>query len=723
MFSNIKITHKLGFMVVLVLIGFAAVGAVYFKLLQTQTQTSKELSHSEAVLFGLEEIRAQIDGARRLANKFFTEHNPDGFEATETALHVVTDALDKWEQLGLNEAQTAALNALRTAYTELDESFEAAGETLLELGLDQDSGAHGAMRSTIHALEQQLAELRQSVDLADNTLPSGETFGATTLADNAKRSMASLALDNLMLTMRRHEKDFIQREDDKYVERMVDTREQFLETLDNPALSAEQQQTFSGQVDSYFGQFLNVVELTKRYQELRNQFLASEQAVGALITENVNEIAGDFDEVRAESASQLEQLNQIFFAILAIVAVAVVLGIILVATGLIRSLRRLSGTVQQVAQGDLEARAKMPGGDELAQLGSAFDNMLDQRVNDLVRAEKENEQLNDSVINLMDAADRLSKRDLTVVVPVSEDITGNVSDALNQMARQTAKTMADINNVAAQLEQVANAVRQQGDKVAGVAAEERQVVAQALQSLERSAATMAEMVTIASNANELAGNASDSSKKALGAVRTTVQSMGEIRNSVGEAEKSIKRLGERSQEISTIVDVIKDIAERTHTLALNAGMQAVAAGEAGRGFSVVADEVQRLAETARESTNQITALVNSIQSESSESMATMNKTISQVVQGSELAERAGKRMRVTQKATDDLVGSVAQIGERSKLLETTNRELREQATALEQSTAATEQEIQAQAEQTNTLFKFLQNLVQSVRVFKLPEAA
>ena len=133
--------------------------------------------------------------------------------------------------------------------------------------------------------------------------------------------------------------------------------------------------------------------------------------------------------------------------------------------------------------------------------------------------------------------------------------------------------------------------------------------------------------------------------------------MEEIRNSVGEAEKSIKRLGERSQEISTIVEIIKDIAERTHTLALNAGMQAVAAGEAGRGFSVVADEVQRLAETARDSTNQITALVKSIQAESSESMATMNKTLSQVVQGSELAERAGKRMRITQKATDDLVKS------------------------------------------------------------------
>ncbi|MCB1803657.1 MAG: methyl-accepting chemotaxis protein, partial [Candidatus Competibacteraceae bacterium] len=312
---------------------------------------------------------------------------------------------------------------------------------------------------------------------------------------------------------------------------------------------------------------------------------------------------------------------------------------------------------------------------------------------------------------------------LTVQVPVSEDITGNVSDALNMMTRRTAATMGEINSLAAQLEQAALAVQQQGEKVAQVAATERQVVDQALASLGQSAETMNEMAQLAASSNELADNTSTSTKRALGAVRNTVQNMNAIRNTVSETEKSIKRLGERSQEIGAIVEIIKDIAERTHTLALNAGMQAVAAGEAGRGFSVVADEVQRLAETARESTAQIATLVQSIQAESSETMATMNKTISQVVEGSELAERSGKRMRVTQKATLELVSAVQQIAERSTSLVETNEALRGQAAQLRQSTQATEQELEGQAQQTRGMFTYLQNLVAAVRVFKLPESA
>jgi len=206
-------------------------------------------------------------------------------------------------------------------------------------------------------------------------------------------------------------------------------------------------------------------------------------------------------------------------------------------------------------------------------------------------------------------------------------------------------------------------------------------------------------------------------------VRNTVHSMNDIRNSVSETEKGIKRLGERSQEISSIVEIIKDIAGRTHTLALNAGMQAVAAGEAGRGFSVVADEVQRLAETARESTDQIAALVQSIQAEAAETMATMNKTIDQVVQGSGLAETAGKRMRRTQQTTDKLVTAVAQIAERSKGQLAITDALRGQAIELQESTMATEQELQEQHAQTDNMFTYLRELVQSVRVFKLSDAA
>lgn len=448
-----------------------------------------------------------------------------------------------------------------------------------------------------------------------------------------------------------------------------------------------------------------------------------EMNVENLIDSTVKVWTRETETVRTQGDTQLKQINNLFISVLIGVAFLALLATLSLTQKLRRSLHRLQGTVQQVTAGDLEARARMSGSDELALLGNAFDRMLDERVADLAKQAQENEQINNSVIQLMDAADRLCQRDLTVMVPVGADITGNVSDALNQMTRQTARVMGDINKLAAQLETVAGTVRRQGGKVSDVATVEREVVQQVLDKLAQSATTMVDMAKLAASCNEIGDKASRSTKQALLTVRDTVQSINGIRSSVSETEKSIKRLGERSQEIGGIVEIIKDIAERTHTLAINAGMQAVAAGEAGRGFSVVADEVQRLAETARESTRQIAALVQSIQAESSETMSTMNKTISQVVAGSELAEKAGQRMRFTQRNTQELVTAVQQIAERSKVQEAINVELHDQANKLEQSTVATEQELREQIEQAENMFGYLGSLVKSVRVFKLPEAA
>jgi methyl-accepting chemotaxis protein len=193
-----------------------------------------------------------------------------------------------------------------------------------------------------------------------------------------------------------------------------------------------------------------------------------------------------------------------------------------------------------------------------------------------------------------------------------------------------------------------------------------------------------------------------------------------IRNTVHETEKSIKRLGERSHEISAIVEIIKDIAERTHTLALNAGMQAVAAGEAGRGFSIVADEVQRLAEMARESTGRITLLVKSIQAESSESMRIMNKAIDQVVVGSDKADIASEAMRSTGEAAGTLLEAINRLTEQSKEQAAYNEGLNNMAGQLRITSEATGAELVAQAEQTEAMLANMQQLVQSVEVFTLP---
>ena len=165
----------------------------------------------------------------------------------------------------------------------------------------------------------------------------------------------------------------------------------------------------------------------------------------------------------------------------------------------------------------------------------------------------------------------------------------------------------------------------------------------------------------AQQANNQADRALENTQVALNTVNESVQGINSIRDTISETEKRIKRLGERSQEITGVVNLINSIAERTHILALNASMHAASAGEAGRGFAVVADEVQRLAENAREATKEISTLVNNIKLETGDTVTAMNNAITQVAKGTELAEEAGNAMLMTQASTKELVEAVELI--------------------------------------------------------------
>jgi methyl-accepting chemotaxis protein len=231
---------------------------------------------------------------------------------------------------------------------------------------------------------------------------------------------------------------------------------------------------------------------------------------------------------------------------------------------------------------------------------------------------------------------------------------------------------------------------------------------------------MTQVAELAAASNRAAEQATTSTTTALGSVNETVRGMEGIRESIAEAEKRIKRLGERSQEITGIVNLINTIAERTHVLALNASMQAAAAGDAGRGFAVVAEEVQRLAESSRQATQQIAQLVSNIQIETADTINTVNRTISQVVTGSELASKSGAQMRETQQSTASLVELVKRITSSAQVQMKIATELRNRVHQIGASTEKTAAEILLQSEATADLSKSADRLVESVRVFKLP---
>jgi len=402
------------------------------------------------------------------------------------------------------------------------------------------------------------------------------------------------------------------------------------------------------------------------------------------------------------------------------------LGLIglLVATRLANSINKpikaLQSTMQEVALGNMDARTNMQRTDELGQLGYVFDNLLDERVSTLVQSAHENEILNNSVIGIMQSLGSLAQNDLTVKIPVTGDVTGAISDAINLVTTETGTALRQVLNISTNVARASSVVRQRSNEVALAAEKNMLEISEASRELETSARALDQIAGQAQSANRAAEKAIVATSSALRMVSETVQGVTKSRDQIRETEKRLKRLGERTQEINSVVGIINQIAERTSVLALNAGMQAAAAGDAGRGFALVADEVKRLAESARDATRQIGTLVNGIQADTVDTMRTMNETIAQVVDISKLAERAGDQMEQTLSVTDGLVSTVREITSTTAAQAATSNILLRRAQTIDQTSKDTLTQLTAQREETARLMQYSKALVDTVGVFKLP---
>lgn len=333
--------------------------------------------------------------------------------------------------------------------------------------------------------------------------------------------------------------------------------------------------------------------------------------------------------------------------------------------------------------------------------------------------EVENDNINNSAIVLLQAVSQMAGRDLCVRAPVTQDVVGTVADSINGLAEEMQTVLQGVYGVAEQVRSASAQVRTQAQLVEETAQAERQRLQGMRTTLDRATEVMLAVAQRAALSNSAASDATQATANALLTVNATVDGMGAIRATIAETEKRIKRLGERSQEISGMVNVINTIAERTHVLALNAAMQAAVAGDSGRGFAVVAEEVQRLAENARQATQQIASVVSNIQIETQEAISTVNRTIAQVVQGSQQAQAAGEQMRNTQQMTAQLVTQVRDIAGAAEAQQQLSAQLLESVQQIGISTEHTAAQIREQNLQTERLQGAARQLVQAVGVFRL----
>jgi methyl-accepting chemotaxis protein len=407
---------------------------------------------------------------------------------------------------------------------------------------------------------------------------------------------------------------------------------------------------------------------------------------------------------------------------LGILALAGIAGYFFVRS-ITRPVNDLSELVKQVAAGDDDVRSKVKTGDELQELGDTFNKLLDERIASLSKATKENETLNDSVVSLLQTMFQLSQRNLSARAEVSSDIVGTVADSVNMLADATSTALSNVRTVANEVADSSGRVNSNALALAEQSKRDRIAVNDMTRDIAQASSLMEQVAGLAQQSRQTASEARVTTQSALDAVTTTVGEMTGIRESIGEMEKRVKRLGERSQEISQIVTVINSISERTHVLALNASMQAAMAGEAGRGFAVVTEEVQRLADASRNATMQIAQLSQNIQLETSETVAALNRTVTEVVEGSRVAESSGAQMCETEIATNRLAEAVQQIADESgRQLELAKR-LAESALTIARSTEQSDRNVKSATDDAAALSQSSRRLVQVVSEFKLTEDA
>jgi twitching motility protein PilJ len=467
---------------------------------------------------------------------------------------------------------------------------------------------------------------------------------------------------------------------------------------------------------------LSVAEIIKKPQPT---FDSSEYfriySAGMADIAKLNELG--LDTLKAElaviSAGHRATQLQISFLVLFFVLIGIAAAF-LISRNITSTVSKLQNSVDKVRAGDLQALSAVESKDEVGDLGRTVNTLLQERIAAQQKAEDENDKLNTSVIALLTTVAELSQRNLTVKAPVTEDVIGTVADSINQLTDATSGVLRDVTKIAGVVEHASKRVKQQSDTVNTAAESERASVARLMDTLKASTSAMNQVSALAQTSNTAAAEASRSTESAMTTVDSTVRGMDAIRETISEMEKRIKRLGERSQEISQIVGLINTISERTHVLSLNASMQAAMAGDAGRGFAVVAEEVQRLAENSRQATAQIANLVQNIQIETNDTIATVNKTIDQVVQGSDMARSSGEKMRETRASTQRLVEMVQTIATSTLAQVSLAADLQTAANEITLSTEKTAEQLSQQNQVTTSLVTASQKLVESVSVFKLP---
>ena len=334
-------------------------------------------------------------------------------------------------------------------------------------------------------------------------------------------------------------------------------------------------------------------------------------------------------------------------------------------------------------------------------------------------AKRANDQNQAAILRLMNELQEVADGDLTVQATVSEDITGAIADSVNYTVEELRGLVGRVTKTAEQVTSASNQAQNISNELLVASQRQSREIQETGQAVLEMAVQITDVSKSANESAEVARQSVGAAEQGTRAVEDAIKGMNEIREQIQETSKRIKRLGESSQEIGEITELISDITEQTNVLALNAAIQAASAGEAGRGFSVVAEEVQRLAERSGEATKQIGALVRTIQTDTHDAVAAMEKSTQGVVEGARLSDAAGAALSEIRSVSNRLADLIQSISAATEQQATSANGVAQNIQNILTVTEQTQQGTQQTAQSIRELSKLAEELKNSVSRFRV----
>lgn len=376
-----------------------------------------------------------------------------------------------------------------------------------------------------------------------------------------------------------------------------------------------------------------------------------------------------------------------------------------------------SAHAMRIETGDFSANVQLKSDSDV--LGMALQDMT-EKLREIVGTEESRGSLQKSVIKLLDEVSEVSAGDLTVQAEVGPEITGEIADAFNSMTRNLRSLIKQVKDVTVQVGSSANAISDTTEQLAHGSIAQASQIARTTSAISGMALEIQEVSKNASLSAQVAADSLNSSRSGMKAANDNINAMNSVRKQVQETAKRIKKLGERSQEIGQIVALIDDLSDRTGLLALNASLQAAAAGESGNGFAVVAEEVERLAERSNRLTQQISTLTQTINIETKEVVASMEETVHEVVVGSTLADKAGQSLIEIEQVSSRLAELLRSISDSAKVQAKSSEDISNSMASISEVTGLVQSGSRRAAESVRVLVQLSGDLRNSVAPFKLP---